>query len=79
MSTELLCPQTKHHPGAWLISMNVFGTISNHRLITLGLALCLGLPYLLRDRAAVFFRHSLPHGLFHRFHLFSKRDAGGSG
>ena len=41
--------------------------------------ICLTVTYLLRDRAAIFFRHSLPHCLFHGFHLFSKRDSGGSG
>lgn len=42
-------------------------------------AFCSAATHLLGDRAAVFFRHSLPHCLLHRLHLFSKRDAGGSG
>lgn len=38
-----------------------------------------GSTHLLGDRATVLFWHPLPHRLFHRFHLFSKRDARGSG
>lgn len=37
------------------------------------------LTYLLRERAAVFFRHPFLHGFFYRLHLFAQRYTGGRG